>query len=76
MSEKKMEPVWVESLLSLQEWKEMYRVYNTYSLNEPPLEFDGPYKWRKGMGAKLSPGEIELINGRMDAVLRKAGINR
>lgn len=73
----KIEPVWVESLLSLGEWKECSRIYpNTYNMRVPPIEFEGPYKWRKGMGRNLSEGEIEIINKRLDAVLKKAGIVR
>lgn len=65
-----MKPIWVESLLTPQEWKENRRIYKTTASEEPPQMFEGDFKWRYGMGAFLSKDEIQLINKRIDAVLK------
>lgn len=62
-------PIWVESLMTPSEWYKRHKEYPTTSrLLEPPLEFNGDFKWRKGMGAGLSEVEIEVINERLKAV--------
>lgn len=69
------DPIWAESILTAAEWKEQSKVYpNVYQKNIPPQMFEGDYKWRHGMGASLTAKEIQLINTRLDAVLKKAGL--
>lgn len=72
-------PIWVESLMSPPEIKEYAKKYNTCQASrngETFPEFDCEFKWRKGMGSTLSPEEINMINSRLEAVLKKAGIKR
>lgn len=72
-------PIWVESLMSPDEIKEYAKKYSTCQASkngETFPEFDCEFKWRKGMGQPLSKEEIELVNSRLDAVLKKAGIVR
>jgi len=63
-------PIWVESLMTTQEWKDRVKKYPTSKIPEPVEEFEGEFKWRKGMGKSLSPQEIQIINERLQAVLK------
>jgi len=69
-------PIWVESLLSEQEYKECAKKYpNTYTKGNTKIEmFEGEMKWRYGIGTSLSKIEISTINERLDSVLKKAGV--
>lgn len=72
-------PIWVESLMTPVELKEYAKKYSTCQATrngETFPEFECEFKWRKGMGANLSAEEINLINSRIDSILRKAGIKR
>jgi len=62
-------PIWVESLMTTEEWKTRVRTYPTSGKHPLPIiEFEGDYKWRKGIGKSLSPLEIKVINERLEAV--------
>jgi hypothetical protein len=67
-------PIWVESLMNATEWKENYKKYPANEIKEL-VTFDPSYhkggKWRAGMGAKLSSQEVDLINKRIDEILKK-----
>ena len=72
---KQGDPIWVESLLTREEWKECKQKYpSSYNLPEPPAEFECEFKWRKGMGSTLSPDKIRRINERIDTMMREAKI--
>lgn len=62
--------IWVESLLTREEWKECYQKFKdgTHNLPEPPEFFDSEVKWRHKMGEGFTPEEIKLINSRLDAL--------
>lgn len=67
---KEGKPIWVESLLTKQEWKECKRKYpSSYNLPEPPPEFECDFKWRKNMGGYLTPEQIENINTGIDKLM-------
>jgi hypothetical protein len=68
---KQGEPIWVESLLTPQEWKELKNKYSTYSTDKPTPFFAGEFYWRWRMGEYLKEEEEKLINQRIDAVLKK-----
>jgi hypothetical protein len=70
-------PIWVESLLTKEEWKQCKQKYpSLYNLSEPPPEFDCDFKWRRGMGKPLTAFEIENINKNIDAILEKAKLKQ
>jgi len=69
-------PMYVESLMSREDWRENTKTYDTCNIPEPPEESDPKYKnkfkWRKGMGANLTAQEIRTVNLRIDAVIAKS----
>lgn len=67
------ERIFVESLLTEQEWKECKKKYpSTYEDNSAyPIVFECEFKWRHGVGASLSKQEITLINKRLNEMLKK-----
>lgn len=67
------DPIWVESLMNVSEWRQYYKKYNG-ELPTPPEMFECEFKWRYKMGSSLSPEDIQLMNSRIDAVLKKAGL--
>jgi hypothetical protein len=68
-------PIWVESLLTKEEWKQSKQKYpSSFNLPEPPAEYDCDFKWRKGMGVFLTKEEINRINMRIDIMIEKAKI--
>jgi len=69
------EKIWVESLMTPQEWKERYKTYPTSSVEHLIPEFDCEFKWRKGIGTCLKSEEIQLINSRIDEILKKVKKN-
>jgi len=72
-------PIWVESLMTPAEIKEYAKKHSTCQASrngETFPEFECEFKWRKGMGSRLSSEEMKFINSRIDAVLISAGINR
>jgi hypothetical protein len=68
---KEGKPIWVESLLTPQEWKYYKNKYSTYSSDKPPELFEGDFYWRRGMGEGFTTEEIRITNARIDAVLEK-----
>lgn len=78
MSEKGIQegpPIWIESILSNEEWKKRLKTYpNTSHLKEKPQFFKSDYEWRWGMGASLPKETIDLFIRRIDDVLKKAGL--
>jgi hypothetical protein len=68
------DPIWVESLMNIQEWKNRCRKYPTSHLSLPPAEFDSEFKWRKGMGASIPEDKRKLINDRLDILMREKGL--
>jgi hypothetical protein len=64
-------PIWVESLLTKEEWKQCKQKYpSSYNLSEPPVEFDCDFKWRKGMGKNLTSQQIQKFNDDMDVIIK------
>lgn len=62
--------IWVESLLTKEEWKQCKALYpSSYNLPEPPAEFECDFKWRKNMGNYLTPAQIENINTGIDKLM-------
>lgn len=59
-------PLWVESLMTREEWKARYKLYPSSTIPNPPPEFPCEFPWRKGMGNLLSQKEIDIINVRID----------
>lgn len=58
-------PIWVESLMNVQEWKERVKKYPSSSVPEPPQYNLSKYKggvWRQGMGATPSIEEMNIRN--------------
>ena len=64
-------PMWVESLMTREEWNKEYKKNKgkTAKLARPPDESLYEVKWRKGMGNVLSEKEIKNINGNIDYLL-------
>ena len=63
--------IYVESIMTREEWKQRCKNYpNTSHIPEPPEEFECDFKWRKGMGANVSPQEIARVNARIEEMLR------
>lgn len=70
-------PIWVESLMTKEEWKQCKQKYpSSYNMPEPPAEFDCDFKWRKGMGNYLTPAQIENINSGIDRIMEKAKLKQ
>lgn len=62
-------PMWVESLMTLAEWKENVIKYpNTCKLKTPPLRSDPKYKlyWRDGMGGSVPKHEADRMNAGLE----------
>jgi hypothetical protein len=74
MSEKKLEPIWVESCLTPEDWKICKNEYSTYSLDAQPPMFPCHFMWRWGMGKGLSAESIKKLNFNLDEIKRKGGI--
>lgn len=69
------EPMYVESLMTPQEWKDnMMRYPSTSHLFFSRMNKGktNSFKWRFGMGGGLSPTEIANINSNLDYLLKKA----
>lgn len=78
MSDKKAEgikegaPIWVESLLSSEEWVASRKQHpNTHHLKDKPTFFKSEYEWRWRMGAGIPEDERNLINKRLDDMRKK-----
>lgn len=61
--------IYVETLLTPEEWKERYKTYPTSSVEKYPEFFDSDIKWRYRMGLPLTPIEISRYNKRIDQLL-------
>lgn len=70
MSEK-IEPIWVESLMNIHEWRENVRKYPTCRVPSPP-QYDPQYykggTWRKGMGSTPTPEEMDKRNREIESL--------
>ena len=76
-------PMWVESLMTLAEWKQNCVLYpQTCRLKEPPQKSDPRYKlyWREGMGASVPKAEADKLNAGIEKLrqfhLKKAEDDR
>lgn len=67
----KGERIWIESVLTKEEYKNYGRKYPAICSGIAPAEFDCEFKWRKGMGASLPSDQIDLINGRLDELKKR-----
>lgn len=64
------DPIWVESLLTAQEWKEQSKKYSkTYRTETMVSEFECEFKWRKRMGNFSTQDEIKTFNARIDFLI-------
>lgn len=70
------EPMYVESLMTKEEWNVRLREYPSSNRRWDDVNQNktNAFKWRLGMGDRLSAEEIRTINKRLDAVLQKAGL--
>ena len=63
-------PVWVESLLSPEEYRESHKLYPTTVLTPDAPAYDPTYhkggRWRLKMGRGLSKEEIDLTNKELE----------
>lgn len=63
-------PIWVESLMTREEWKENVRKFPTTCHIPEPVEYNPNYhkggKWRDRMGRGYTPEEIIKMNKTMD----------
>ncbi len=65
-------PIWNESIMTAQEWKENTKLYpSTCHLKEQPQFFKSDYEWRWRMGSGLRVEEMELINQRLEEWRKK-----
>jgi hypothetical protein len=65
------EKIWVESILSPEEYKQVSKTYpNCFKNSEPPKIFECDFKWRWNMGASLTQVEISIISKRLDEMLK------
>lgn len=72
------EPMYVESLMTQQEWSQRMRDYPQTSINhyhEVNRLKTNSFKWRFGMGKPLSEQEIDNIYRNLDYIKRKAQSN-
>jgi hypothetical protein len=74
MSERKMEPIWVESCMTRAEWKIRYQSGLGSSTTKEPPAYDPEHytggSWRRGMGSTPTPKEMEIQNNMIES-LRK-----
>lgn len=71
MSEEKRQPVWIESLMTKEEWKERVKNYGTSTVSDPPAYKPDYYKggvWRKGMGSTPTLEEIDKRNKEIESL--------
>jgi hypothetical protein len=78
MSEQKQstegKPMYVESLMTDEEWRRRMRQYPTTSRSRPGdvnIGKTNSFKWRFGMGSTLSSIEIGNINKNLDYLRKK-----
>jgi len=67
--------IYIESLLTAQEYKDCAKKYpNTYNTTFPAAYFKSEMDWRYRMGAQMTEAEIETLNDNLEVlkqVLRK-----
>ena len=63
-------PIWVESILTDEEYKLCARTYpNTYTKGPNKVQmFDCEFKWRYKMGSGMNPIEIKIFNKRLEGL--------
>ena len=65
-------PIWVESTMTIQEWKERHKKYpGTSPVSFPPSYLPERYKggvWRKGMGSTPTREESEKRNKEIESL--------
>lgn len=65
-------PIWVESTMTLQEWKERHKKYpGTSPESDPPSYVPERYKggvWRRGMGATPTNEEMIKMNKELESL--------
>lgn len=69
------EPMYVESLMTKEEWNERMRKFPKTSSNDwnsAHRPKPNSFKWRFGMGKTLSPEEIKNTISNLDYLLKKA----
>lgn len=63
-------PIWVESLMTPEEWKQSVIKYPaTCHLKNPPMFFKSDMEWRWHMGKGLEQWEINNINNNIDFLM-------
>ena len=64
------DPIWVESLMTREEWKTRYRTGFPSSTVSEPVEYDPNYhkdgKWRNKMGSGYTQDEINKLHKGID----------
>ena len=70
---KEGKPIWVESLLTDEEYRQCAKKYPTTYSNGPNKvpEFECEFKWRHRMGGYCTPEEVALSNKRWEEILKK-----
>jgi hypothetical protein len=68
--QKEAKPIWVESILTDEEYKICARKYpNTYTKGPNKVQmFDCEFKWRYKMGSSMSHIEIKIFNKRLEGL--------
>jgi hypothetical protein len=70
------DPMFVESLMTVQEWRERMRKYKTsLSYEEGHKLKPNLFKWRYRMGQGFPLSEIKLFNERLDTLLKTAKLS-
>lgn len=63
-------PIWVESLMTPEEWKARYKMWVSSSTHKEVVQYDPNYhkggKWRAGMGEGFTIAEIQEYNRKID----------
>lgn len=64
--------IYNESCLTPEEWKIQSKKYpGTYQMEKPPMFFKSDYEWRWRMGGNLTKEEVNLINTRIDKLIKE-----
>ena len=79
MSEKKGikegPPIWVETLLSSEEWKQNTVNYpSTCHLKTAPMFFKSDFEWRYRMGKNLDEKEVLNVNNNIEYLMKNADV--
>jgi len=72
MSDRKMEPIWVESCMTSEEWLTRHKSGLRSSIRRYPPQYNADHytggKWRAGMGSTPSPLEMERRNKEIESL--------